>query len=399
MDSFPLLSSEEYLLRVGAISSVTFYTSSRAEPTSHAKVQADLQARLTEIAASNPWLQGHLKNVEGGGVVLEVPSHGQPLHVEGFDLPHLSLGNPYHELTTSLDPLAVRCGADLIANPDQPLLRVAWISISPTQGAFYLSLSHVVGDGYTYYRLLRMFSSSVAPSALTPQRRHDLPMFAKGYNDTMDLHRSVSMMWHLASTALLSSAPTMAVHSIDNEWIAAQKKAALPLKVSTNDVITSWYFKLCRADVGFMVANTRDRYPNVDQNMAGNYNTVVGYQPEDYATPSLIRKSLQQVPYRRAVSGEFPRMFRKTTAMITSWASLRDSSPPSIPEWSCLAHYPVAAASYNPPYTNLAVVFRKTPTELGIILRTRGAVGDPTELAKATRPQTCSVAPPSIPLM
>ncbi|RLO00326.1 hypothetical protein DYB28_012597 [Aphanomyces astaci] len=394
MDEIPLLPSEVYLLRVSSVSSITFYTTTSSDDgNSHDGIRAFLQARLGTITACNPWLQGQLKRSKDG-LVLQVEHRNQPLQLGAYDLPQLSPDMPYNDLTTSLEPLAVLRGTELMGNPDQPIFRVAWISISPTVGAFYMSLSHVVADGYTYYRVFNMFGAACTPSALTPRRRPDLPMRTKGYNDTVDLHRSVSMLWHMASTALMSPTPTISVHTLSNEWITREKEAALPTTaVSTNDIVTSWYFQLCRADVGFMVVNTRDKYPHVTHDLAGNYTTLVGYQPQDYASPSLLRASLQSVPYRRAVSGGLPWMFCKSTAMITSWASLSDAAPPALPQCTLVAHFPVADASYNPPYTSLAVVFRKSPAELGIILRTRSPFANASALADATTSSStrCSV--------
>ena len=62
--------------------------------------------------------------------------------------------------------------------------------------------------------------------------------------------------------------------------------------VSTNDLLTSCYFRFTDTDVGFMSVNFRNRIPGLTDDYAGNYEGGLAYQRGDYESPALIRSSL-----------------------------------------------------------------------------------------------------------
>ncbi|KAF0696566.1 Aste57867_12688 [Aphanomyces stellatus] len=382
----PLLPTELYLKNTPAVSAINFFDiHSKA---SSSAVVDHLQSRLDAIGIANPWLSGRLVATAGGSVSLDYSAPTR-LVLDQVSLPHLEPNMPYDALLAAVEPFKVDRGAELLASASSPpLFRVVWISISPTSAALYISLSHMVGDGYTYYRLCEMLGEAAAVMALTPARVADFVALVRADNDTMALHRSVSMLCNMATTVLVSAAPTTSVHTISAEWVASEKANAASSFVSTNDVITSWFFRKCHADVGFMVRNMRGRLPRITHDLAGNYGSIVGYQPPDFATPDDIRASI--APGRRVHSGPFPYMFTKTTAMITSWASLY--RPVTLATWCTnVAHFPCATASHIAPYTNTAVVFRKTKESLGVIMRTRTVDTDTVDPAWA--PSTTKTMP------
>merc|ERR1712046_43074 len=91
---------------------------------------------------------------------------------------------------------------------------------------------------------------------------------------------------------------------VDEEWVGVQKKAAtaegeVPF-VSTNDIITSWFFRKVGASAAIMAINLRGRVAGAEDHIAGNYESGLVYRPADFATPALIRKSLAKL--RRAAS-------------------------------------------------------------------------------------------------
>ncbi|CAK4122868.1 unnamed protein product [Aphanomyces euteiches] len=102
-----------------------------------------------------------------------------------------------------------------------------------------------------------------------------------------------------------------------------------------------------------MAMNLRGRVDGVDWHFAGNYETVVGYQPEDYATPALIRESIAVNGFRRVNSGKFPWMPR-ATMFVTSWATLY--KPALLPGWSMVEHLPIVRGNM-PFFTAFSVIF------------------------------------------
>lgn len=64
------------------------------------------------------------------------------------------------------------------------------------------------------------------------------------------------------------------------DWIEEQKKQNISEDtafVSSNDIITSWMFKLVKPTVGSMVFNFRNRIKSITENFAGNYVTHVTF--------------------------------------------------------------------------------------------------------------------------
>ena len=84
------------------------------------------------------------------------------------------------------------------------------------------------------------------------------------------------------------------VNVVDPEWVTKEKAkqtGEVPF-VSSNDVLTSWFFDNMESDTNIMVANIRSRQPSVldlSDNHVGNYEANVPYFPGDIETPVLIR--------------------------------------------------------------------------------------------------------------
>lgn len=138
------------------------------------------------------------------------------------------------------------------------------------------------------------------------------------------------------------------VHAVDPAWIAQQKaraveEAQVPF-VSTNDVLTSWFFSEMKCDINIMLANFRSRTPailDLAEHHAGNYEANVPYFPGDIEKPALIRQSIlspeNQFRARRAglpvtaIPGLLT-LLRNQSAIITNWASFyRDVKLPTDP--------------------------------------------------------------------
>ncbi len=78
---------------------------------------------------------------------------------------------PYNDLIRRSFCYAAGNGDALIGNPEAPLLRLTVISTTPNVFAVFFSVSHVVADGYTFYKLWTMLSESAEPYAMSIGRR------------------------------------------------------------------------------------------------------------------------------------------------------------------------------------------------------------------------------------
>jgi len=127
------------------------------------------------------------------------------------------------------------------------------------------------------------------------------------------------------------------IHTVDPAWVKQEKARAkeegmVPF-VSSNDALTSWFFREMKSDMNIMVANFRSRKPSIQglaEQHAGNYEANVPYFKGDIATPALIRQSIRNEDggFRACRAGVpptdvpgFATLVRNNSAIITNWAS------------------------------------------------------------------------------
>ncbi len=90
------------------------------------------------------------------------------------------------------------------------------------------------------------------------------------------------------------------INEVDTDWLATEKAKArqrgeLPF-VSSNDLLTSWFFRKMHSIVNLMVVNFRSRQPSVldlSDSHVGNYEANLPYFVGDIETPELIRNSIR----------------------------------------------------------------------------------------------------------
>jgi len=63
--------------------------------------------------------------------------------------------------------------------------------------------------------------------------------------------------------------------------------------LTTNDIITSWFFQTIDATVGLMPYMLRNRIPSIKDSDAGNYCITIPYVKKDYGSPMFIQQSRQ----------------------------------------------------------------------------------------------------------
>ncbi|CAK4122881.1 unnamed protein product [Aphanomyces euteiches] len=220
-----------------------------------------------------------------------------------------------------------------------------------------------------------MLSGNTRIEALTASRILDFTSKAEkivnGGNDSTQLLTSLPFIVNMVGTMAFTSSSSYSIHTFNSKWIADEKKKhkdASPVGfVSTNDILTSWAFRISQCDVGFMAINFRGRVEGVDRAHAGNYESALGYQPDDYATPALIRESIATNGFRRARSRNFPSMLSNSSTLVSSWVTLYESV--ELPGWTMLEHLP--SVSSTVPFTSTTVFFQRTPTSIGVLLSSR----------------------------
>jgi hypothetical protein len=318
--------STDLILSVPAITTVTFFKRTAAE-----NPYNFIKERVVKLVRKNPWLSGTLSRPQGR-VALSYPEDESNLRVS-FALhedPCVRSDVPYSVLFQSVAKFSVETGAKCLATKS-PLFKVTVIESSPSEFAVVFSISHVIADGYTFYCLYGMLNADTEIRALQVKRDHKFKMkldtAAAGY-DTFPWIFTFGVTVNILKTLVFGSAPQVKARYIDNAAVTEEKaKIASKLEnglfVSSNDVITSWYFRSCRADVGIMAMNFRNRLDGITGRLAGNYEGLMAYQRQDFESPEYIRRSLEP-PYRRNRSGALPGTLSSVfsrISVLSSWVT------------------------------------------------------------------------------
>jgi hypothetical protein len=327
-----------------------------------------LRHRIALILEKNPWLTSRIvkKSTKDGVVAMayDEASETGPQVDEHFKVYEprevgLSLNMQYAALVECLLPL--QCARSKPAtDANEPLFKVAVVPLeestesagpAPMQSnvtlpgfALVISMNHTMGDGHTYYRLYGMLDADQEVEALDPVR---VPGFGEamtaviGENESA-MFSSAGYGLGIVGTYLFGKLTgrepqNVCVHAIDLAWVSQEKaKAAEECQVpfvSTNDVLTSWFFREMKCDINIMVANFRSRKPAIlelSDHHAGNYEANIPYFPGDFEEPALIRQSIlgPANQFRAHRNGSpatevpgFATLLRNKTAIITNWAS------------------------------------------------------------------------------
>lgn len=344
-------------------------------------VESILHHKIKLVIEKNPWLQGRIvlernRKVEKGYLCYD---KDLPINVENYletidpKKSQISRDTPIEKLDVKLLPLMIENG------PQEPLFRLCIIPCRKfPNNMFGLSfqMSHVIGDGVSYYQLLRMFCSidqkhiiklnPVRNMGLREQQIKVLGTKEEGLltSKASTLSFTIGFLWaKLMSKPVQHRFALVDTSKIEEAKVLAAKEGRVDF-VSANDVITSWFFNQTRCKNARMAINWRNRLDGLNETDAGNYLNIIFYQQKDYASPALIRKSLYT--FRRAVTNDLPgfsSLFRQT-AGITNWSSF--AFPNEIEGCEEDLHVPVAPTRYIPANLIYLRIFRAGKGKLGL---------------------------------
>lgn len=311
--------------------------------------QAKLYRKVTSILENNPWLAGRLVRRKSNGLsylqynksdITEAVVSEIFRSVTHDDL-HEKLS--HREIRKVVQLYTVKKGAECY-NKKEPLFKVTLIVTGSKSCALVVSICHVVGDGATRNAVYRMLSDDQPVTALNPRRDFEFKSKVQAVSPlTSDSLADMGSIYYLRDIIIrkLFYRHTALLVHFNQDWIDEEKRKYLsslattsttdidqnnslstpmPSFISTNDIITSWIMQTLKCDIGFLSINYRNRIPDITVEHAGNYVLPIAYQPEDFATPALIRASLQT--YGRAISKELRwKKFMKNMYFITNWAT------------------------------------------------------------------------------
>jgi hypothetical protein len=395
----PLLPLEEkcYSLDGAPISTLTWFEGD------HDQAAATLRQSTSAVVRANPWLMGRVVKRKGKVVLVhpESMSKDSDSDSDGFTYHSNNVPNLQHIVHPHDSPLhrgipiegtADLCRPFLVQNgPTQFLWKVTIVpcSVSPHQFfAVIHSMSHIVSDGHTYYKIHNMlFANNSEVCPLDAKRIFETVQLQKealGHNEYGLLESAgfftgvLCGVFKSAVLAPMRMAPKIQKRYflVDHEKMKQEKKRAVASNgndngvefVSTNDVITSWFFRQSQSSYGLMAMNFRNRLEGHHDNLAGNYENYVFYYPQDFGTPTLIRKSLMaKDSWRRQVTcntTNTPAVWKHLKghfALVSNWSSFAANC--HLPNCRELLHVPLFVRGKHPLPNNLSVgiIFRAGP--------------------------------------
>jgi len=356
-----------------------------------------LRSKLADIMRRNAWLCGHLiaDDVDGMRLVYEpirskasidevaaiVSQHFEV--IEDFDLPE---GISYAELQQRLEHLQVKKGNACVNKPDEVLFKVFLVHVKDRNEVLVVfSLSHVLADGYTFYKLHNMLDKN------TPVTAMEVVRSTRYESEIHKLKGADEVMGPLAILGMIGCAtfrPTMRMHivKVNPAWVEAQKADFAARRaasgdnkvgfVSTNDVLTAWHNSICRSDFQLMSLNCRGRVASFKPHQAGNYeNHVMYHTAEDGSTPEAVRRSLSTYRNASNTTPDTYTLLRWNSSISSNWCSFYqqiDISDDAVGS-SCThkIHLPVIKSNDLSMFREGVCIFKFDAQHTGLLVFTR----------------------------
>ena len=294
-----------FFLRIPSVTTTTFFTGNTAEASTR------LKERFVKVMQANPWLASTLAKATSG------PNKLDMVYSEEFDESQINkFFNPAAPFVTAKAPVLdsnmdfcatctalsatsaqVKNGIDSIGmNNPLTILSVIPDSKTPTERfAVIFSISHVIVDGFTYYKLMDMLSSAGEEiSTLNCVRKHEIQeqIVDSIGKEEHAYFSSGALLCNYACTAFCSiQKPLIESYYIDMDRvnkIKEKEKADSGVDyVSTNDIICSSFAGATNARTLIMPINFREKSPTFTNNDAGNYFCSLYFGYVNYARVML----------------------------------------------------------------------------------------------------------------
>ena len=393
---------KDHLFKCSPITTVTYFSIAPSDGAGATISHVDkvISARVRELLSDNAWLTGSLSN-KSGEITLqynEVLPKSSVYSVEPYY--SVAFGEDV-ALTPTMDnevllkrligygraPLLVEYGSQCLNKVDAPLFHVSLIAsrADAAEFAIVVSLSHTIGDAFTHSKILNgiLGTSSERRTHLTSQRMLKFEEISESSIDRVNEYRRMFKMPSFIVGAIYKvylnpCRPRLRMrrYEIDSEWIREQKENHVPTDaapfITTNDIVTSWFFRTGEFESGLMILNLRDRIDNVSTDMAGNYIKEIFYFPEMFATPAGVRAPLTN-GFKTSRQGEIPGMgarFRCKMGMVTSWV-FPFSQDLSLPGCETVSHVPIIHYSLGHTFSFLdgcCFIYKPSPTTTGVLI-------------------------------
>ncbi|WP_027721180.1 hypothetical protein [Maridesulfovibrio zosterae] len=366
---------------------VTFVTIFEGQPPSDF-----LQNRASQVLAANPWLASRLSNENQ----ISKPCFYHPVKPELSPFYEQASVTDICKSGTSVDSILAETYTERLSpamlklftkhgfnslNKDEPLCKIRLCTGSDNRFMVLFSMSHILGDGFTAYRIYSMLNPSEPVASMIPQRIRSFQRIvdntggtfgsiwfpkqeSRSSNSKLDWMLDSKAIWstkesrekvgltHGEEQDILSNDVTFngGIFQINTKWVAEQKKifkgdSKVPW-ISTNDIITSWFLKKSKADMGAMAINTRNRTPELGMLHAGNYQIGFLLTPDEYSSPCAIRESI--ATFSASTKPNSSPGLNNKLALISSWTQ-RYADLNFGTDYRLLIHIPLCPEELSPP--------------------------------------------------
>jgi len=341
-----------------------------------------LQRRVRLIMVKNPWLAGRVVK-RRGKLILEYSKQqtekmdDHVVILDPQDSP-VSRSTPIESLGRLFRSISLKNG------PNEPLFRVSIVPCRTNPQTIFcviLSLSHIVGDGATFYKIHNMLCtieedvivSLTVERIATTEQEQAAAMGQEEYDFSTSRGLLINLLSGLLRVKTMGPAPKSQIVLVnDAKMQEAKKRAAIQANlpfVSTNDVLTSWFLQNTNTTFGFMNVNFRNRIPGHSELYAGNYENQIFYRRKDSATPGLVRKSLSTLQRTVTLGGmpTFWETLQSSHAVVSNWSSF--AKPNVILGCTEDLHIPLYDVAGLVPYSlAVLVIFRSGPRGLALYM-------------------------------
>lgn len=394
--ALPLLIGETTgMINVSSVSSVTFFDGSLDIE--------DLKKKVRQIVALNPWLRSKLRTMPNGEIMAVYSDETKTNSSSTADLADCVFLSSerlddlaqmtYEEVFDTFGKYVIKRGVDCLDRPSESLFRVTLVELhrddtrstsDNKRFALVFSISHVIADGHTFYKIYGMLSHERTPYSLTS---------ARNVNFMDDLTRAVGpkvqswlrspqLIIGFVKTLLFGKQSTIETVLIKQDVISsikqkfgqsgqsgkAQDSIGIDAEfISTNDIITATFFERCQATFGFMAINFRNKLQGYTDLMAGNYESILVYNREDFS-PEVIRHSVKTYQTKSKEVPTFLETIVFNCAGITNWTSFY--SDLKFPHAQQHIHLPLQSYREN-VCLNFGIIFTPREGEVALLSMSR----------------------------
>ena len=348
-------------------------------------VKTQLRENLTHVLKANPWLTGRIVRKKNQSLlelqyfetlsdskIDEIFSDNQKIAI--------NMEMPFPKICKTImknKALVIPSGLSLI-NKDKSLLKVSVSHISDNLYSIIYSLSHTIADGSTFYRIQNMLFGADKVVSLNAVRKQNYSMEAAiGKSDSAFVFYK-SFIVNILLSLIFGRKPQYLAYYLNENSIKKTKAqftgtAEVPY-ISTNDIISSSFFRALKARLGMLVINFRNRFKGISLDDAGNYEGVKLYDEPVYHAPEGIRKSLQgEIPYKTRLNkmpGVMERMHMRIV-QVNNWASFAGGF--SLAKSELHLHLPIIPSTIP---LDIAVLFRPKLDRIAILILSKSKSQD-----------------------